>query len=169
MKIAVVYKSLTGNTKLVADAIAQALTGRHEVYVGEPTKNLEADFYFIGSWTDKGSCAKEITEFLKNLEEKQIAVFGTAGFGGSDEYYNTLFERVEAQIPTSNHILGQFYCQGKMPMSVRDRYVSMMKEHPEDKNLEVSVKNFDEALSHPNEADLKKAADWACEIIKAVE
>ena len=32
MKIAVVYKSLTGNTKFVADAIAEALKENHENY-----------------------------------------------------------------------------------------------------------------------------------------
>lgn len=169
MKIAIVYKSITGNTKLIAEALEEALKNRNVVYVGEPAEDIGADLYLIGSWTDKGNCAKEIAAFLEKLEEKQIAFFGTAGFGGSVEYYNTLFERVKAQIPASNRIVGQFYCQGKMPMSVRDRYVSMMKENPEDENLEVSIKNFDEALSHPNEAELKDAVDWACEIIKEVE
>ena len=54
-----------------------------------------------------------------------------------------------------------------MPYSVRERYVSMMQANPEDKNLEVSIKNFDEALSHPNEADLQDAVNWATEMIKA--
>lgn len=169
MKIAIIYKSLTGNTRLVAEAMEAALKNHDVVYVGEPQEGTDADLYLVGSWTDKGNCAKEIAAFLEKLEGKQIAIFGTAGFGGSAEYYNTLFARVKAQVPSSNQVLGQFFCQGKMPMSVRDRYVSMMKEHPEDKNLEVNIRNFDEALSHPSEADLKEAAAWACEIIKEVE
>ena len=161
MKIAVVYKSLTGNTKLVAETIGEALKAEHDVCVCEPAACMEADMYFIGSWIDKGNATKEIADFLTQLEGKKIALFATAGFGGSQEYYNTLAERIKAQIPASNEIVGQFFCQGKMPMSVRDRYVAMLQANPEDKNLEVNVKNFDEALSHPDEADLKAAVDWA--------
>ena len=86
---------------------------------------------------------------------------------GSQEYYNALLERIKSLIPASNQLIGHFFCQGKMPYSVRERYVSMMQANPEDKNLEVSIKNFDEALSHPNEADLQDAVNWATEMIKA--
>ena len=161
MKIAVVYKSLTGNTKLVAEAIGDALKAEYDVCVCEPAECPKADLYFVGSWIDKGNCTKEIAGFLTTLENQKIALFATAGFGGSEEYYNTLAERIKAQIPESNEIVGQFFCQGKMPMSVRERYVAMLQANPEDKNLEVNVKNFDEALSHPNEADLTNAATWA--------
>jgi len=161
MKIAVVYKSLTGNTKLIAEAIGDALKTEHEVYVCEPAEGINADMYFIGTWIDKGNCTKEVAEFLGKLEYCKIALFATAGFGGSQEYYDALAERIKAQIPASNEVLGQFFCQGKMPMSVRERYVAMLQANPEDKNMEVNVKNFDEALSHPDEADLKNAATWA--------
>ena len=161
MKIAVVYKSLTGNTKLVAEAIGEALKSEHDVCVCEPAECVEADLYFVGTWIDKGSSTKEIAEFLAKLDNKKIALFATAGFGGSQEYYDALAERIKAQIPESNEILGQFFCQGKMPMSVRERYVAMLQANPEDKNMEVNVKNFDEALSHPDEADLSNAVAWA--------
>lgn len=161
MKIAVVYKSLTGNTKLVAEAIGEALKSEHDVCVCEPAECADADLYFVGTWIDKGSSTKEIAEFLAKLDKKKIALFATAGFGGSQEYYDALAERIKAQIPESNEILGQFFCQGKMPMSVRDRYVAMLQANPEDKNMEVNVKNFDEALSHPDSADLSNAAAWA--------
>ena len=161
MKIAVVYKSLTGNTKLVAEAIGEALKSEHDVCVCEPAECVEADLYFVGTWIDKGSSTKEIAEFLAKLDNKKIALFATAGFGGSQEYYDALAERIKAQIPESNEILGQFFCQGKMPMSVRDRYVAMLQANPEDKNMEVNVKNFDEALSHPDTTDLSNAVAWA--------
>ena len=165
MKIAVVYKSLTGNTKFVAEAIGEALKAEHEVCVCEPAECPEAELYFVGSWIDKGNCTKEITEFLATLENQKIALFATAGFGGSQEYYDALAGRIKAQVPASNEILGQFFCQGKMPMSVRDRYVAMLQANPEDKNMEVNVKNFDEALSHPDEADLANAAAWARSLV----
>lgn len=164
MKIAIVYKSVTGNTKLIAEAINEALKD-DVVYIGEPKDNINADLYFVGSWTDKGICCAEIGDYLKTLADKKIAYFGTAGFGGSEEYYRSLFERVKSICPSSKEMKEYFFCHGKMPMSVRNRYVSMIKEHPNDKNLEVSIKNFDVALAHPNEEDFKAAQNWALSVI----
>lgn len=167
MRIAIVYKGLTGNTKLVAENIKKALK-EDIIYCGEPKDNLNAELYFIGSWTDKGMCCSEIAEFIKKLENKKIAYFGTAGFGGSREYYETLFSRVKSIIPASNEVVGNFYCQGKMPIRVRERYVALITEHLEDKQLEVSIKNFDEALSHPDQDDLENIKKWAYSIVSTL-
>ena len=166
MKAAIIYKSLTGNTKMIAEAIASVIEESQLVYIGEPTEGIDADIYFIGSWIDKGNCTKEVAAYLAGLEAKKIALFATAGFGGSMEYYDTLAERIKNQIPESNEVVGQFFCQGKMPMSVRDRYVAMMQANPEDKNMEVNIRNFDEALSHPDTADVEAVKNWASEMMQ---
>ena len=166
MKIAIVYSSNTGNTKIIAEAIKEELSNEDIVYFGKPENNIEADIYIVGSWTDKGNCSSEIKEFLTNLNYKKIAYFGTAGFGGQVEYYQTLFNRVKENINDTNQILGYFYCQGKMPMSIRDRYEHLIKENPEDKNLQVSIKNFDEVLEHPNKEDIEQVKLWIKHIIK---
>lgn len=165
MKIAIVYKSVTGNTRLVAEAIKEVIPENELVYFGEPRENISADLYVVGSWTDKGMCAREITEFLKGIKNSEIAYFGTCGFGGSEDYYNNLFTRIKTNISDSNKILGKFFCQGKMPMAVRDRYVNLITEHPDDKKLKVSIDNFDKALSHPDEVDLKNAKNWIKSIL----
>ena len=82
MKIAIVYSSNTGNTKIIAEAIKEELSNEDIVYFGKPENNIEADIYIVGSWTDKGNCSSEIKEFLTKLNYKKIAYFGTAGFGG---------------------------------------------------------------------------------------
>lgn len=80
--------------------------------------------------------------------------FGTAGFGGNEAYYQKILTNVHATIDRSNTVVGEYMCQGKMPQSVRDRYVKM-KEMPDAKpNLDALIENFDRALSHPDEADL---------------
>ena len=40
-----------------------------------------------------------------------------------------------------------------MPESVKERYVELIKEHPEDKQIQVSLQNFEEAKTHPNNQD----------------
>ena len=53
MKTAVVYKSVTGNTKMIANAIAAAL-GDECVYLGGAEGAPDCELYLVGSWTDKG-------------------------------------------------------------------------------------------------------------------
>ena len=48
-----------------------------------------------------------------------------------------------------------------MRLESREKYVALLREHPEDKQLQVSVKNFDEAQSHPDANDLARAAAFA--------
>ena len=126
----------------------------------------EADIYFIGSWTNKGNASDDIVDFIKKIKKKKIAYFGTAGYGGSENYYKTLFERIKVNIDSSNQILGYFYCQGKRPMQIREKYVKMITENPEDVNLKVNVINFDEALTHPDNVDLENVKKWAQNMLK---
>lgn len=166
MKIGIIYSSNTGNTKMVAEEIQKELENENIVYFGKATKRIQdADIYFIGSWTNRGNASDEIIEFVKKIKNKKIAYFGTAGYGGSESYYKTLFERIKESIDSSNKILGYFYCQGKMPIQVRERYVKMITENPDDVNLKVSIKNFDEALSHPDNIDLENARKWVRNIM----
>lgn len=50
----------------------------------------------------------------------------------------------------------EYMCQGKMPPSVRERYMKMkvQPEHPE--NIDALIENFDRALSHPDGNDLER-------------
>lgn len=131
------------------------------VYCGRVTEEIpDADICVTGSWTDKGNASADIIEYIRKIEGKKIAYFGTAGYGGSVEYYEKLFDRIKENIDASNEILGVYYCQGKMPMQVRERYVQMLTQNPDDAGIKVSVKNFDDALSHPDEDDIRKAKEW---------
>ena len=44
----------------------------------------------------------------------------------------------------------------------------MITDNPEDNNLKVSIKSFDEALTHPNESDLNNVKVWAQNMLKIV-
>lgn len=166
MKVTIMYDSKTGNTKQIGEAIASACNEYDIVYVGVIKEQIDADLYFIGSWTDKGNCSSVVTKVCQTLHHKKIAIFGTCGFGGSPEYQETLSQRFIAQIPADNRILDHFYCMGKMPLTVRDRYVSMLQEHPDDKKLAVSIENFDQALTHPNTQDEETARIFARRVLK---
>ena len=95
---------------------------------------------------------------VKSLFEhgKQIFLFGTAGFGGSEEYFNKILKAVQRSLDKSNTVFGSFMCQGKMPMSVRQRYEEMKQQPIHLPNLDAMIENFDQALSHPDEEDLEQ-------------
>ena len=157
MSYAIVFSSKTGNTKLLADTLHACLPQENCCYFGTPDPAaLEADELYVGFWTDKGTADEATTTLLKSLRNKKIFLFGTAGFGGSEEYYQKVLHNVRENIDPSNQIVGEYMCQGKMPMTMRERYVKM-KEDPNHKpNLDMLIENFDRALSHPDKADLEK-------------
>ena len=137
--------------------LAEAIQKKYAALLTE--NPAEADVVFLGSWTDKGSFSEKMKEQAEKIHEKKVFIFGTCGFGGNSEYYERLFERAAALLNESNAVIGHYYCQGKMPMAVKDRYLSMLREHPEDKKLEASIQNFEEALTHPDSEDLEKLSE----------
>ena len=64
MRSAVVFDSKTGNTKLLAHWIAEEI--KDCVYCGDIDNAVEADTYFVGFWTDKGSCTDKVKNFLES-------------------------------------------------------------------------------------------------------
>lgn len=153
----IVFSSLTGNTKKLADTIHEMLPHDKCDYFGENDSRVpQSDLLYIGFWTDKGNADHKTLELLAKLKNKKIFLFGTAGFGGSDVYFKKILEQVRQSIDSSNVVIGEYMCQGKMPPSVRERYIKM-KESPEyPANLDMLIKNFDCALSHPDGEDLER-------------
>ena len=56
----------------------------------------------------------------------------------------------------SNVIVGEYMCQGRMPQSVRERYLKIKAAPDHPANLDVLIQNFDCALSHPDADDLER-------------
>lgn len=154
----VVYNSLTGNTKLLADTIREVL----------PRDNDNNDAVFVGFWTDKGNADSKTIEYLKLLRDKKIFLFGTCGFGGSEAYFEKILTNVKSNIDSSNEIIGEYMCQGKMPSSVRERYLKMKESDNCPPNIDALIDNFDMALSHPDEKDLEKLSQIVLQTLSNV-
>lgn len=154
MKYLIVYSSSTGNTALLAQEIQN--TFKDDICLYNGTVDMErndADIIFVGFWTYKGTCDQHMQDYLKTLHHQKIFFFGTAGFGGSQQYFDAILQRVEAFIDESNQVIGRFMCQGKMPMSVKEKYTEMAKKDPQ--RFQPMIENFDQALSHPSLDDLR--------------
>lgn len=157
MDYMIVYSSVTGNTKIIANAIKDALDEKRCIYFGKPDKILthDAEVIFVGFWVFKGSCTEEIKKYLGTLENRKIFLFGTAGFGESKTYFETILTEVKQYISESNVIIGSFMCQGKMPHNVLKRYQKLLDEQTEDSHILNMINNYEKALSHPNLKDVE--------------
>lgn len=163
MKYVIVYSSRTGNTRQLAEVIHTLLPEENCLYFGQPgdeaiEKARQAEIIFAGFWTDRGSCDAGMADFLQKCGARRFFLFGTAGFGGSEEYYAQILGNVRKNLSGASRMEGSFVCQGQMPDAVRQRYEAMEPSPTRQRMLE----NFDWAVGHPNQDDfarLKEAVE----------
>ena len=86
--------------------------------------------------------------------------------GADESYYDQIAARVRKWLPADNIYLGCFFCQGKMPMQVRNRYESLLDGSDRDIHIRLMIRNFDEAMLHPDRKDEQAAARFAREIFE---
>lgn len=156
MKKAIVYSSITGNTELLANTIKDTI--KDFDYIGKPIDDaLDADIIYVGSWTMKFTCTSEIKEFLTKLNNKKIFIFMTAGYGSSDEFLNPIINSVKENVNSSNEIIGEFICQGKVSQTKRNAIKLMLEnEHEKLVKMEEEFINGDETPSLNDISNLKK-------------
>ncbi len=164
IKNLVVYSSETGNTKLLAEeiykGIPKSMGEKQIVNIRSWNGSLFAENYFIGFWINRGSCCLEIIDLLSSIHNSKIALFGTCGLGNVDNYYAALENNARVWIPDDNEFLGSYFCQGKMPAEVGAKYESY-RGKCEDGRINQMLALYDNALTHPNSADLSKARYFA--------
>lgn len=132
------------------------------------TQASGADVVFVGFWCDKGSCSPAVQHFLQGLAGKRVFLFGTCGFGESDEYFAQILERVRAYLPADALFIGGAMCQGKMGMGVKRRYEGMLEKDPENAQARMLIDNWNKAQSHPNEDDFSRIAAAAKEALEGI-
>lgn len=182
----IVFSSRTGNTAELAKAVREALPeGTCEYFgsvngddgsngrgyagagCGRTSSAIPAsETLFVGFWTNQGVADRETQQLLGQLRNRNIFLFGTAGFGGSEAYFQAILDKTKAFIDDSNTVIGTYMCQGKMPLSVRERYMKMKEQPDHMPNIDAMIENFDKALSHPDADDLKKLANLVSEAIE---
>ena len=121
---------------------------------------------FVGFWTNQGVADQATQQLLGQLKNRKVFLFGTAGFGGSEAYFQAILDKTKAFIDNSNTVIGTYMCQGKMPFSVRERYAKMREQPDHMPNIDAMIENFDKALSHPDANDLEKLAKLVSETVE---
>ena len=108
-RYSIIYSSRTGNTRLLAEAIRESLPADLCDHFGtDEAGAVESEKLYVGFWTDKGTADEAALALLKRLKNKKIFLFGTAGFGESEAYFQKVLDRVKESIDESNSIIGTY-------------------------------------------------------------
>ncbi len=122
----VIYYSMTGKTKKVAEAIATELDVTAE-NVKTKAKLAEESFVFLGAGKYGPLRSWGLKEFIdgNNFDGRKVALFGTSGDGKGKEV-EALEETVTAK---GAKISGRFYCKGEFLFIIN-------RKHPTSEDLE---------------------------------
>ena len=135
MKIAVRYYTKTGNTKRLAEAVAEAL-GITALPITEPVTE-PVDLLLLGNSYYAFTIDPEVRSFIRSLDKRMV---GRIANFGSAALMNSTWKKVKAEadklgIPMAD---SEFHCRGEF------------------KNMH---------KGHPDSSDLAAAAAWAKSLI----
>lgn len=162
MRYMVVYDSQTGNTRKLAQAIVEVLSAYEveSIRADNPAAVeylAQAERIYAGFWTDKGDCTVQMAELLSHLSGQDVFLFGTAGFGSDQAYFDAVLARVALHLSEKTRLLGGYMCQGHMLPSVKERYQRIARDQPEQADhMKRLIDNFDQAQGHPTPNDLRQ-------------
>ncbi len=122
----VIYYSMTGNTKKVAEAIAAELDVSAEA-VKTKGKLAKDSFLFLGSGRYFPIPGRGLKKLIarNDFDGRKVALFGTSGRGKGREV-----EALEKMVTAKGaKVAGKFYCKGKFLFFIN-------RKHPDNKDLE---------------------------------
>ena len=170
MKSIVIYSSLTGNTKQVAEAITSVLPeGTPCVAMSELPSDIESyDLVFAGFWVDKGTANKEARDVLGTLHNPHIALFATAGVPPQMEHAKQSLVNAASCLLEGVVLVDTFICQGKVdPKVIEMMYKMFPKGHSHGQSADRDARHKQAAV-HPNEDDCKAARQFAKHVLDVI-
>jgi flavodoxin len=158
MKVLLTYSSRTGNTEKVAKAIREVVPAGTAFYkISDAPGPEEFDIVIVGFWIDKGKPNKEALDYLLTVKNKKTAFFFTLGARPDSPHGQKCIEEVRALF-RDNLLLGEFVCQGKIDEKLIESFKSFPPGHHH-AITEESLKRYEMAAGHPDDADLLRAGE----------
>lgn len=160
MKPIVLYSSKTGNTKQVAEAIANAYTTKvYDIAELDLAVIEEAEQLIVGGWVDKGHADDKTLAMLSKIHNKQVGVFLTLGAYPDSEHAEHALEGFAKQVSDQgNTVVARFICQGKIDPKITAAFMKMGDASPH-KMDEARIARHKAAASHPDQADFDHAIE----------
>lgn len=153
----VVYSSVTGNTRMVAEAVRDALP---EGTVLCPVKGAPPpdgfDFIVLGFWVHRAGPDPLMTRYMESVRGKDVGFFGTLAAYPDSDHARKVIARAN-ELLAGNRVHGSFLCQGKLAQKRFEKRMadnSMTSGHPMTPERRARLL---EAAKHPDARDLAAA------------
>ena len=155
MKLWVVYSSMTGNTRRLAEGIASELADLQPVVsdIQALTSLPIADVYLVGYWADKGHPDDQAAGFIRQLKNTKVGLFGTLGAYPYGKHARMIQASAEELLDESCECVGSFLCQGPVNPELLMRLKSREGASRPEADLRHQI-----AANHPNADDMRYAA-----------
>ncbi len=165
MKILVTYSSKTGNTKAVAEAIAEEVAEADLIPMRDNPSCADYDCIICGYWVDKGIPNAEAKTFIESLENKKVVLFGTLGAYPDGEHAQKCKDKaVELLDGKGNTLLGSWICMGKVDPKLLEMMAAKYGDaHPQTDERKARI---EEGNKHPNEEDFVNAKAFVRECLE---
>jgi flavodoxin len=157
MRTLIVYSSLTGNTKMVAEAIREVFGDEADIFPVEREPAADGyDLVAVGFWVDRGTADQKTQAYLRKLKNKKVALFATLGAYPDSAHARDSLANAASLLEDGNQMIGDFICQGKVDPKLVEGFENLPEGHPHAMNPERAAR-LREAAKHPDRADLENA------------
>jgi flavodoxin len=166
MKVLVTYRTRTGNTKKIAEAIYSEITVDKEIKPWSEVESLDGyNFSFVGYPIERmGPVEKDIDWLTTFVNGNKIALFVTHGAPENAPYLPPWLEKCKkAAIDAGAELIGFFNAQGELSKKTAD---SMAKSGRPD--LEKFAQYRHMTVGQPDETRIEAARAFSREIMKKI-
>ena len=117
-KYSIIFSSLTGNTKKLADTIRAVLPAEDCDYFGAPkAEELHSEILYIGFWTDKGNADSATLELLSKLRDKRFFYSGRRALAAARHIFRRSLSMLSSLLaqatPCSERICARAKCRSR--------------------------------------------------------
>ena len=163
MKAAVVYSTLTGNTKKVAEAFCAGLGSGAELFDVKDAPDIAVcDLVVMGFWVDRGHPDQKSMDFMKKVTGKKVFSLFTLGAKPRTAHAFKCAYTSASYWGEGCEQIGSWHCQG----AIDPRLIEQMRRMPRTPGNPHAATPETEArwaaaASHPDAEDLEAAKEAA--------
>ena len=151
-KWAVIYSSVTGNTRTIAEAIAEQAGDADVFCVQDAPEDLSSyEVVALGYWL------RLMLKYLPKVRDAQVVFFQTHGTSPTSEHAITSFARAGYNLGPGCTILGTFGCRGKINPAMLAKRKNAGPDDPH--GGPQSMERWKLASTHPDAQDIADAKD----------
>lgn len=167
MKVAVIYSSLTGNTKKLAEGVFNNIPDDYEkvLYTDKDSYDIsDCDVVIPTFWVDRSNANKSMKEVISSLKNKKVFLLGTMGFFPDSQHGIDCINNASRLVDSSCSILGYFLCNGKIDIKLLENVQKMKAESIGEKAFKAHMLDERNLLryrilgEHTNDLDVEYAS-----------